>query len=178
MFNSFNVYPILSANAMNFWGIFNTWSPDGSVFLSLSGQAWGLMLLSAGLVFSWVFLKRENPETLFLACSLTVLAYFFLPTRVHERWLYPFFPFFLVYLSRNNLRLGIVYVFLSVLHLFNLYFGYTYFNNNYLKVSSINQFLTDNFKKLSFLSVAIYLFLCLYLWQKENRQKKLSHSRL
>ncbi len=160
---SANTYEILSANAMNLWGIFGTWATDKANFLSLSFEVWGLLFLSLGLGFAWLsFLIRKDKDSIFLAASLIVLAYFTLPTRVHDRWLFPFFPFFLVWSARNNFRIISVYLIFSLLHFFNLYFGYTYFNTNFLKINEISQFLSLNFKWFSLVLVLGYGLLCFY----------------
>lgn len=161
---SASTYPYASVFAMNFWGIFGTWKPDSQPFLGLSYQIWGFILLCFGVVLALVvFLRDGKLKSIFLSSSLIVLAYFMLPTRVHERWLYPFFPFFLVLAVRlNNLKLWFIYFLLSAIHFFNLYYVYTYYSPNFFKIESVVGFIGKNFSRFSIISVLIYGFLTLW----------------
>ena len=77
--------PFTSLNAFNPWGLLVGFEiPDGPYV------AIGTLLLIAGCVGSLSVLRRRlDLATILTAGALLVLAFYFLPTRVHERYLYP-----------------------------------------------------------------------------------------
>jgi Gpi18-like mannosyltransferase len=165
---SASTYPYTSIFAMNFWGIFGTWKPDSATFLGLSYLHWGTILIFLGLILAWgLFWKAKGLSAIFLAASLVVLAFFMLPTRVHERWLYAFFPFFLVAAAQTNKwQLYFIYFLFSTIHFFNLYFVYTYYNVNFLKIEPIANFIGKYFNWFSLICVIIYLYLVILAFKK------------
>jgi len=77
--------PDTSLNAPNPWGMFVGYKiPDGPLF-------WvGAVLLLLGLAVALLPLRRRQDLTTILAVGLLVVfAFYFLPTRVHERYLFP-----------------------------------------------------------------------------------------
>jgi hypothetical protein len=74
-----------SANAANFWGLVHGYKiPDGALV-----YVGGVMLL-IGLVAALQPLRRRVDLRTVLAVGLfVVFAFYFLPTRVHERYLFP-----------------------------------------------------------------------------------------
>ncbi len=99
-------YPYLSVNAYNLWALLGAggspplalayaWSPDDVPLLGpLPGILIGTVLLALG--FLWGFLRSilaADRWTILLAAVWLSLAFFFLPTRVHERYLFPVFAF-------------------------------------------------------------------------------------
>ena len=120
-------FPFTSLNAFNLWWIIGGWPQgDGATWLGLSRQMWGflLWLVAQVAIGAWLFKRRTDDWSIFWAASLALFAFFILPTRIHELYLFPFFSFFLVsaMLSRQRIPLLILYLFLSVLHFLNLYF--------------------------------------------------------
>ncbi|MGA0068305.1 MAG: hypothetical protein ACO3PB_02440, partial [Miltoncostaeaceae bacterium] len=83
------------------------WSPDDVPLLGpLPGVLMGTVLLALG--FLWGFLRSilaADRWTILLAAVWLSLAFFFLPTRVHERYLFPVFAF-LPLLAVATLALG------------------------------------------------------------------------
>lgn len=77
--------PMTSANAPNVWGILVGYKvPDGPYALI------GAVLLLIGLVASLIPLRRRQDLQTILAVGLFLaLAFYLLPTRVHERYLFP-----------------------------------------------------------------------------------------
>jgi hypothetical protein len=74
-----------TANAANIWALFGDYDqPDGSLVYV------GAVLLLLGLVASLLPLRRRIDLPTILAVGLFVaFAFYFLPTRVHERYLFP-----------------------------------------------------------------------------------------
>ena len=76
---------ISSANAANIWGLLHGYKiPDGGLVYV------GAALLLIGLVAAMLPLRRRQDLATVLAVGLFVaFAFYFLPTRVHERYLFP-----------------------------------------------------------------------------------------
>ena len=74
-----------SANAANLWGLFHGYKiPDGGLVLV------GAALLLIGLTAALLPLRQRQDLATILAVGLFVIfAFYFLPTRVHERYLFP-----------------------------------------------------------------------------------------
>jgi Gpi18-like mannosyltransferase len=86
-FGGFGQYSVTSVNAFNIWGLYGLWVPDGNFFIV------GWALFGAFAVFTLYFLhKRFNTSNEFLAVFAAFMfffAFFMLPTRIHERYLFP-----------------------------------------------------------------------------------------
>ena len=86
-FGGFGQYSVTSVNAFNIWGLYGLWVPDGNFFIV------GWALFGAFAVFTLYFLhKRFNTSDEFLAvfaAFMLFFAFFMLPTRIHERYLFP-----------------------------------------------------------------------------------------
>jgi Gpi18-like mannosyltransferase len=86
-FGAYGGYAYTSINAFNLWGLYGLWIPDGG--LNILGWA----LFGAFAVFVLYFLnKRFKVSGDFLAvfsAFMLFFAFFMLPTRIHERYLFP-----------------------------------------------------------------------------------------
>ncbi len=86
-FGAYGGYEYTSINAFNSWALVGLWVPDGSLFIL------GWALFGAFTVFSLFVLHKRFKVSgewlvLFLAFML-FFAFFMLPTRIHERYLFP-----------------------------------------------------------------------------------------
>jgi hypothetical protein len=74
-----------SANAANLWGLFHGYKkPDGDLVYI------GAVLLLIGLTAALLpLLRRQDLWTILAVGAFVVFAFYFLPTRVHERYLFP-----------------------------------------------------------------------------------------
>ncbi|MBM4420930.1 MAG: hypothetical protein FJ034_04995 [Chloroflexi bacterium] len=99
-------YPVLSANAYNLWALVgprplagamtggpNAWTPDSLALFDAvpAVQVGALLLVTAGLVVAVGLLFRNDRYAIVLGFALVALAFYLLPTRVHERYAFPFF---------------------------------------------------------------------------------------
>jgi dolichyl-phosphate-mannose-protein mannosyltransferase len=86
-FGAYGGYAYTSINAFNLWGMFGLWQPDANFFLI------GWAMFGAFAVFLlYVLHKRFKASSDILAvfCAFMLLfAFFMLPTRIHERYLFP-----------------------------------------------------------------------------------------
>ncbi|MGZ3586466.1 MAG: phospholipid carrier-dependent glycosyltransferase [Candidatus Limnocylindrales bacterium] len=99
-------YPYLTVNAYNPWALVGAgglpsmaasggWSPDQVPLIgSLSGVTVGALLLGAAYLVAILQLAlRDSRRSILLTVVFLSLAFFILPTRVHERYLFPVFAF-------------------------------------------------------------------------------------
>ncbi len=86
-------YPYSSVNAFNLWMPTKMWQPDSRLFLNIEHRYVGLALLvgTIGLVFWSVYKNRAQMRAskVALVAAIVLLACFLLPTRMHERYLFP-----------------------------------------------------------------------------------------
>lgn len=112
----------LTANAFNFWWLIdNGKTLDNKVYLFLTARSWGILISCVGIIATCVWIKQKlSDKRVFYGLALAALVTFLFMTRIHERYLYPFFPAatFLVGLSPIT---SFIYLFLSVAHLLNIY---------------------------------------------------------
>jgi Gpi18-like mannosyltransferase len=107
--------PMTSLYAFNIWALVAPFeTPDGPY------AGIGLALLAVGLIGSLIPIRRGNTLAAVLAVSaLLALALYFLPTRVHERYLFPALAL-LVPFAAVHLRLMVPYVVMSVVYALTL----------------------------------------------------------
>ena len=86
-FGGFGQYSVTSVNAFNLWGLYGLWVSDANFFIL------GWALFGAFTVFVlYVLHKRFNVSGDYLAifaAFMLFFAFFMLPTRIHERYLFP-----------------------------------------------------------------------------------------
>jgi len=146
----------LTANAFNFWWLVDHGKTyDSKVFFGLAARVWGY-LISLGLIFSLLpRLKKIDEGRVFYTLALTSFITFLFLTRMHERYLYPFFLMASILLAYKRYVLP-VYLTLSITHLFNLYHLFWVPN---LKIWE-NFYLNPGFMFfLSFFQIVLFLYL-------------------
>ncbi len=99
-------FSVLSANAFNGWALVGnpplaaiaagsgSWISDSLPVLGgLSAvQLGAVLLVGAGLLVAGGLLVRDDRISIVLGFAVVAFAFYALPTRVHERYLFPFFP--------------------------------------------------------------------------------------
>jgi len=86
-FGAYSGYAYTSINAFNTWGLFGMWLPDGNLFI----LGWILFAVFSGFTL-YVLNKRWGKSEymlIFFAAFMLFFAFFMLPTRIHERYLFP-----------------------------------------------------------------------------------------
>ena len=121
-------YPYTSLYAFNIWSIVGDfWKPDDAYVVT------GAVLLVAGIAGSCLLLWwRRDVAALLAVGGLAALAFYFLPTRAHERYLFPAFALLLP-LAATRARLIVPYVALAVSFAVSLYFAFTRYPQNDLR---------------------------------------------
>ena len=116
------MFPVLTANAFNIWaGVGNIplaqqiqdghvfWLTDEYPILGVPAQAIGgaLFLAAAGTII-WMLIKRHSPNQVLLGSAALLVAFFALPTRVHERYLAQAFAILaIVWVTSNRRRIAL-----------------------------------------------------------------------
>lgn len=166
-----NEYPYTALGPYNFWGTVGYWINDTITwFYGIVYQTWGYILLASfWLVTMIVYFKKNIP--IFTLAALATMAFYFLPTRVHERYLYPALVFLILAAIEFKSEI-ILYAqdLLSVIYFINLYRVYVYYNEEVLHlpqsllIPPVYDFLAKNDKMFSqwttlfFVIISIYLF--------------------
>ena len=119
-------YAETSVNAMNLPAVlFGMRRNDADVVWGLSTQTWGFAIgLAVGLAFLWPYLKRWSRSLHAGLIAAATLVAFMCLTRMHERYLYPYFVF--AGLLGVTGRAGILYWTLSALFFANQLLVYLY----------------------------------------------------
>lgn len=130
-------YNGLSINAFNLWrnpfgGVagFQDWGNDQGTALAigsltLTWQTLGTILFLAVALFAlWQLWRRDDLAGLLLATLTVSVAFFALPTRVHERYLFPALVLAAPLIARNR-RWLVLYAALSVSFFLNVYWVYS-----------------------------------------------------
>ena len=127
-------YHYTSLYAYNIWALTTSmWKDDQTVWGYFSYQQWGTILyVSALIICTMAFFFRQRNYYVF--ASLILFSFFLFPTRVHERYLLPFFAFFLafVFLSKKTFWI-VLYIFFSLVYLANIYYPYAYYTDTFLR---------------------------------------------
>lgn len=152
------LYSCTTCFTFNFWGLFGNWRPDTALFLGLPFLYWGIILFGLSLIFLFRF-KGKNP---YLFIALSVLSFNMLMTRMHERYLLPFFAFFLIAaILLKSKPLLMTYIFFSLFNTLNVYYSYAYYNTNLHLTPALTMWLDQHFQFLSLIASAAFVFLLL-----------------
>ncbi|MBI3397302.1 glycosyltransferase family 39 protein [Candidatus Woesebacteria bacterium] len=139
-------YSYTSVFAFNFWSIIGMWKPDSTAFLGVTYFTWGVILYAASLVITFVLTRRDLAEKkyTYLIVAISVLVSFVFPTRVHERYLFPFLAFFLISVGlTGSVRLFNLFLLVSLLNFINLYHPYAYYSHNFLRSEDLLRLTTN-----------------------------------
>ena len=141
MFSTAATYPYLSVNAYNWWALFPVdgqsvataggalWMPDSPVPDAAAGgpsgrsrrRWWARRCCWARpRSVAWVVARRPDRLTILVGVSVLALAFFAVPTRVHERYLFPLFGLAAI-LFAFSWRWRIAYVVAGIATFLNMY---------------------------------------------------------
>jgi len=162
-----NGYKYTSLFAYNIWlFITGMWKNDTN-FQKIGILISGIFTFICFLPF--VANKKINSNNAFLLAFMSSLIFFLFPTRVHERYLFPFFPLFLsfIVLSSKHINKKIYLWFaLSLLFFFNVYYAYAYYSDNFLR-NSFFMILIDELKYLIAISyLLVFLIFLINTYKK------------
>lgn len=161
-------FPYTSLFAYNFWWVIGGWKNDLNLIFGIPAQIWGILLWVASqiLILFWLF-KNHSKENFYLAATISLLSFFVLPTRVHERYLFPFFAFGVISASIYGRIFWVILGVLTFVHFLNLYFVYAYYTPNFLKIESLIQLINDFSIALAAITVFILSLMIGLLFSKK-----------
>jgi Gpi18-like mannosyltransferase len=130
-FGAYGMYQATTINAFNLWGFGGMWQPDTQGFLFVNLYVVGWVMFAAMAVFTLYFVHKRfgvSDEMLVMfAAFVLFFSFFMLPTRMHERYLFPamsvlalMFPF----LKKTR----VIYVVLSATLLINQAYVLSFLN--------------------------------------------------
>ncbi len=149
---------LVADNAINFWGMYSGFNQldAGQTDFLLSYEHWGFLIF--GLIFLPILIKflktKFSSELLFYFLFLSSITYFFIFTRMHERYLF-FGVVFAQILMMTNKKYWYNLFFFSVLYFLNLYRGLYQPGLPYLP---------DLLKNITFLNIFVICYLLLILY--------------
>ncbi len=114
---------VITANAFNIWsaiaGIHER--PETQMLGPLSYKLWGLILFAIAYIQALIVVyKKQNMESVVWSLAIAAFSSFMLLTNMHERYLYPLFPYLTIIVMMNK-KLVPVYWMVSILSLLNMY---------------------------------------------------------
>lgn len=161
---SANVYPYTGMFTYNLWSFTGWWKNDNTIWLFLSYQKIGILLYLLSLLLILIPILKYNifkdKFSIYFAMALSSMSFFIFLTRMHERYLFPFFAFFLVAVFiKRSFFLALVYIGFSLIHFTNLWHVYYYYNYVYANPKYSTFFIYDFLSKNSNFFSALSLFL-------------------
>jgi len=146
MFNTAGEYPYASVNAYNPWALASvdgsgvaangSWACDSVILNPAAGSAFcpravmigpfpavivgSALLIAAFVIVSLLVARRPSPIVILTGVTILTIAFFILPTRVHERYLFPFIAVGAI-LAAVSLRWRVAYAVLSLTTFMNMY---------------------------------------------------------
>ncbi|KKQ95765.1 MAG: hypothetical protein UV74_C0013G0372 [Candidatus Woesebacteria bacterium GW2011_GWB1_43_14] len=114
---------VITANAFNLWAALTGIHEQPHILKlgPLSYQYWGMVL--TGLVLApifWKLWRNQDKENIFWSFVLLAFSVWMFKTNMHERYLYPLFPYLTILVARDR-KLLPIYWSLSGINLLNLY---------------------------------------------------------
>lgn len=172
----------VSVSAFNLWGILGYQTLDSTKFFFLSLQSWGMLFFVAYLaLLSLLYFKKKLSVVGFAA--LIFLGFFYIPTEIHERYLYPGLVFLIVTaIATKSKKLAVCSLLLSIINVLNLYNVYeNHYYGIYQKslirgLSSFDYLLNSGNKAFSLLSFIIFLSVIYYILKGDQNVFKPSFS--
>ena len=169
-FNAYNnpIYQVTSLNAFNVWALGGMWIPDTQGISFLTPNIIGWTMFAALTIFTLYLVHKqrgvsEEAVVLFGAFVL-LLGFFMLPTRIHERYLFPalsvlalMFPF----LKKTRH----IYGFLSITCLVNQAYVLHFLNNNQYIQSGDPVALT-----VTVINLIVFMYVLMLMWDELKGQ--------
>lgn len=150
----------LTANSFNFWWLVNPGRVlDSTLYLGVPARLWGIIVaLTIFIILICYLWKKQNEKRLLISLAVISLVSFLFMTRIHERYLYPFFIPGTILLGSIP-SIVIPYVVLSLTHLLNLYNLFWAPGIPFLERLYLNQAFP---KAISLINLAVFFWLSLY----------------
>jgi Gpi18-like mannosyltransferase len=167
---SLGQYHYASVNAFNFWGsLGKNWVSDEIKFLGVDYHSWGSLLFINFFLVILVslLLEKSTYKNIFKSLVFTICVAFFcvftFATRAHERHLFTVLPF-LVLLFNETITFKITYILVSILYLFNLYFGIKYLQSGFV----FNNMVVQIISSLVTITCVLLTIYGIFIWKRKD----------
>lgn len=162
---------MLTANAFNLWAIIfgiDFSRDDLGVFLHLTYKQWGMLISGLTILPSIIrlILRRVDLRVFFASLVITSFASFLFLTNMHERYLYPVFPYLTVLIFLFP-KLKWFYILLSLVFMLNLY------NLWYVPGIKLIQaiYTPYSLKAFSIINIGIFIFFFYFFFRNLHSKK-------
>ncbi len=161
-----NQLQVITANAFNLWALLTgiKEQPHSLFFGPISYQLWGVALFILSIVpLLFKVIRRPGFDNAIWALALTSFSSFMFLTNMHERYLYPLFPYLTILVALNT-KLLPIYIGVSGISLLNLYHLWWVPKIN-ISEQVYNAF--DNLlpRALSLVNLCLYLLTFSFFWK-------------
>ena len=166
-------YPYTSLNAFNLWAFGGFWKSDAQTLQFLDFFKIGWILFGVLSAFSFYYLYRISRRaekngrsfeiTVLFTAFVLLFGFFILPTRIHERYLFPVFSVLAMTLPFTT-ETKVLYGILTVTHLANLAYVLPFLNAS-AYISDGDPFVYS----ISAINLAIFVFTLLLMVMKLKR---------
>lgn len=166
----------LTANAFNFWWLINPGKIlDSSIFYIFSYSTFGYLIFFGLYIFSlFNFIRNKTESSVFLSLALISFSSFMFLTKMHERYLYPFFPLFIVYLGLEQ-KIVVRNIMIFVLILLNITYVFNLYHLFWVpSLPGVEKFLQINFEFqyiASFVNLMLLIFVIIFTSVHTLRKK-------
>jgi len=170
-FGAYGGYPVTSANAFNIWALGGLWRSDTQDFLFLNLVTVGWLMFGALAAYILYVLHKHldaSRELLILYSAFMLLfGFFMLPTRIHERYLFPALSVLTLMVPFSK-KIGPIYVALTFTCLVNQAYVLLFL----YKGQSI-QFADPVLWMVTLINIAVFLYALMLM--PKNLQEKETH---
>ncbi len=166
-------YSYTSVNAFNIWTWPGMWVSDSVLLLGVSYANWGILILSLAVLLALLVFRKKinNKANYYLLFAILSLCFFVFPTKVHERYLFPFFAFLITAAGLSkSINLFVIYLVTTLASFANIYYPYAYYNDNFLR-SQVLENLTLSLSKM--IGGLFFITYTLLLWWEKLPKIKL-----
>ena len=165
----FGKYPYTSVNAYNIWALFGMWRPDnqGVLFFTPYLIGWFMFVILTFLALDLVDerLKSSGEMLVFFAAFILLFGFFFLPTRIHERYIFPSLSFLALMIPFMR-SMRVIYGVVTVTLLINLAYALMTLNAGIL-ISWVDPIVLS----VSLINTVLFAYV-LILTLRENRRNQ------
>lgn len=159
---------VITANAFNFWGALTGLSLQShdQIVLGLTYKVWGYILTSFAILPTiYSVYKKQDLNTVIWSLAIIAFSSFMLLTNMHERYIYPLFPYLTILVAQNR-KLLVLYIAISIITLLNMY------NLWWIPVITVLKSILENLTFLRALSLLNFvIFASFYLYWLGNIKK-------
>jgi Gpi18-like mannosyltransferase len=167
----FDQLHVVTANAFDFWGIIfgvkdsAVEISDSVSFLGFAYKYWSYILYAIFYIPTlWLVYKKQNIKSIIWSLAIAAFSSFMFLTNMHERYLYPLFPYLTILLVTQS-KLIWNYIIVSIINLLNLYnLWWIPVIPGLMKLMAVNNQIVPRI--LASLNFVLFLFIYFRFWER------------